>query len=241
MPPAGLGRRSCKGDNELTSARVLYVMAAEAEYGARLRARIKPLITGVGPVEAAISTTMTLFAYESEGERPDLIVSLGSAGSATLEQGRVYQVSSVSWRDMDASALGFERGTTPFVEEAADVAMPTPLLDVPKARLSTGANVVSGEAYADIDADMVDMETHAVRRAARRFGVPVVGLRGVSDGAEELRRYADWSETLPVVDARLAEAVDALAGALAGGLLERRGDDVPAEPSPGSDEGSFRR
>ena len=71
-------RRDAPGPPVVARARILYVMAAEAEYGARLRARIRPLITGVGPVEAAISTTMTLFAHEAAGERPDLVVSLGS-------------------------------------------------------------------------------------------------------------------------------------------------------------------
>ncbi|MFN3520539.1 MAG: 5'-methylthioadenosine/S-adenosylhomocysteine nucleosidase, partial [Sphingomonas sp.] len=33
--------------------RVLFVMAIDAEYGPHLQARITPLMTGVGPVEAA--------------------------------------------------------------------------------------------------------------------------------------------------------------------------------------------
>ena len=35
-------------------ADILYVMATELEYGPELRSRITPLITGVGPVEAAL-------------------------------------------------------------------------------------------------------------------------------------------------------------------------------------------
>ena len=219
----------------MASARILYVMAAEAEYGARLRARIRPLITGVGPVEAAISTTMTLFAHESAGERPDLIVSLGSAGSATLEQGRIYQVSSVSWRDIDATALGFPPGTTPFLDEKAEVDLPVALPNMPAARLSTGGNVVSGAGYEGIDADMVDMETHAVRRAAFRFGVPVIGFRGISDGAEELRGYKDWTRLLSAIDEELAATVDKLERAIVRGqvrmdaLRERAGLNVKAE------------
>ena len=203
----------------MASARILYVMAAEAEYGARLRARIKPLITGVGPVEAAVSTAITLFAHESAGERPDLVVSLGSAGSATLKQGSIYQVSSVSWRDMDASPLGFERGTTPFLDEPAEVSVPTPIEGVPMARLSTGASVVSGTDYESVDADMVDMETHAVRRAARRFDIPIIGLRGISDGAEELRGIGDWTRLLSVIDEELAAAVDKLETAIVRGTI----------------------
>ena len=203
----------------MASARVLYVMAAEAEYGARLRARIRPLITGVGPVEAAISTAMALFAHEAAGETPDLVVSLGSAGSATLEQGAVYQVQSVSWRDMDATALGFAPGVTPFMDEEAEVALPTPIDGVPRARLSTGGNVVSGEAYRAIDADMVDMETHAVRRACARFGLPMIGLRGVSDGREALSGMGDWTRLLAAIDEGLAGAVDKLERGIVSGAI----------------------
>ena len=87
---------------------ILFVMAVEAEYGPFLRSRIDPLMTGVGPVEAAVALTRTLSKLEEESQRPDLVVSLGSAGSARLEQTEIYQASSVSFRDMDASPLGFE-------------------------------------------------------------------------------------------------------------------------------------
>jgi adenosylhomocysteine nucleosidase len=85
---------------------------------------------------------------------------------------------------------------------------------VPTARLSTGATVVSGAAYDAIDADMVDMETFALLRAAQTFGVPLVALRGVSDGRSELTRLEDWTSTLHHVDANLALALDQLAAVL---------------------------
>ncbi|RYG85058.1 MAG: 5'-methylthioadenosine/S-adenosylhomocysteine nucleosidase, partial [Alphaproteobacteria bacterium] len=88
---------------------ILYVMAATQEYGAHLQARITPVMTGVGPVEAAVTVAAHLAERLAAETLPHLVVSLGSAGSAVLEQGAVYQASSVSWRDMDASRLGFPR------------------------------------------------------------------------------------------------------------------------------------
>ncbi len=35
---------------EIDGKRLLFVMAAEAEYGPHLKARFRPLMTGVGPV-----------------------------------------------------------------------------------------------------------------------------------------------------------------------------------------------
>ncbi|MBU1345933.1 MAG: 5'-methylthioadenosine/S-adenosylhomocysteine nucleosidase [Alphaproteobacteria bacterium] len=188
----------------------LCVMAAELEYGPALKARIKPLITGVGPVEAAVETTAALAQLEREGRLPDLILSLGSAGSQSLEHGRIYWVDEVGYRDMDASAIGFAKGVTPFLDREPVLTLASGPAGQPYARLATGASVVTGEAYDDIDAEMVDMETYAVVRAAAKFGVPVMGLRGISDGKADLTVLEDWTNTLSVIDAGLAEALDLL-------------------------------
>lgn len=193
---------------------VLCVMAAPAEYGAHLQARIRPLMTGIGPVEGAVALTAELARLEARGDLPDLVLSLGSSGSPTLEHAAVYQASSVSYRDMDASALGFEKGKTPLLDRPAVMALPCPIPGVPTATLSTGGNVVSGRAYEAIDADMVDMETFALLRACQTFGVPLVALRGVSDGRAELKALEDWTSTLHHVDENLAAALDRLIAVL---------------------------
>ncbi|MBB4952968.1 adenosylhomocysteine nucleosidase [Agrobacterium vitis] len=198
---------------------ILFVMAVDAEYGPFLRSRITPLMTGVGPVEASIATTRALMALEAAGTLPDLIVSLGSAGSAKLEQTQVYQVSSVAYRDMDASPLGFEKGKTPFLELPAVVDLPLRIPGIATASLSTGGNIVSGNTYDGIDADMVDMETFAVMRVCHLFNRPLIGLRGISDGKAELTHVNDWTEYLHIIDRKLSDAVDGLVKALEDGVF----------------------
>lgn len=190
--------------------RTLFVMAAAPEYGPHLRARFVPLITGIGPVEAALHTGIALARMEAAGSLPDLVVCLGSAGSRRCALGSVHQVGQVSWRDMDASPLGIEPGIVPYLDEPKDLTLETPL-GLPVASLSSGGDVVSGAGWDGIDADMVDMETYAVARAARTFGVPLVGLRGVSDGPGELAGAHDWHKLLCYLDGELAKAVDLLA------------------------------
>lgn len=194
----------------LGSKRALYVMAAEPEYGPHLRARFAPLITGIGPVEAALHVGVALARLEAAGTLPDLIVCLGSAGSRRCALGSVHQIGSVSWRDIDASPLGIAPGVVPYLDEPVDLPLETPL-DLPVAMLSTGGDVVSGAGWDRVNADMVDMETYAVARAARTFGVPLVGLRGVSDGPGELAGAHDWHKLLGYLDGELARAVDSLA------------------------------
>jgi adenosylhomocysteine nucleosidase len=194
-------------------------MAAEQEYGPHLSRRFRPVFTGIGPVEAAVNLAGELARRQAAGAMPELIVSLGSAGSRTLEQTAIYQAVSVSYRDMDASALGFEKGRTPFLDLPAVVPIAPLVPGIAGARLSTGASIVSGSAYDAIDADMVDMETFAHLRAAMTFGLPLIGLRGISDGAAELSHVSDWTEYLHVIDERLADAVDRLEEAVADGML----------------------
>lgn len=198
---------------------VLFVMAASPEYGPHLQARIAPLMTGIGPVEAAIAVTAVLAGLDAADHLPDLVVSLGSAGSRTLEQTGIYQAISVSYRDMDASAFGFEKGCTPLLDLPAEVTLPLRIPEIAEARLSTGANVVSGEAYGLIDADMVEMETFAVLRACQRFGVPLVSLRGISDGKMDVNHVDDWTEYLHIIDEKLADAVHRLCRAIEDGVI----------------------
>lgn len=197
----------------------LFVMAVDAEYGPHLKSRIKPLMTGVGPIEAAIVLSHALTKMQGKGELPDLIVSLGSAGSRSLEQTEVYQVTSVAYRDMDASPLGFEKGRTPFLDHPAIMPLPLRIPGVPEAALSTGGNIVSGAAYDLIAADMVDMETFAIMRCCQLFGIPLIGLRGISDGKAELKHVDNWTEYLHVIDEKLAGVIDRLGNALESGNL----------------------
>jgi adenosylhomocysteine nucleosidase len=70
---------------------------------------------------------------------------------------------------------------------------------------------------------MVDMESFAVLRAGRRFGVPMVGLRGISDGRAELTGFHDWTEYLHIIDEKLAAAIETFAGHAAAGSFSLRG------------------
>lgn len=198
---------------------VLFVMATEQEYGPDLKQRIAPLVTGVGPVEAASVTAATLAELKAANALPDVVFSLGSAGSRNLEHAEVYQLSSVCYRDMDCTPLGFPRGLVPFLNEPAVIEIPHRIPDVPVASIATGASIVSGAMYDAIEADMVDMESYAVYRAAKRFGIPVIGLRGITDGKSELSKYEDWADYLHIVDHKLAVDIDKFFAAVESGAF----------------------
>lgn len=205
--------------NKINDHTILYVMAVDAEYGEHLKKCFKPLFIGVGPVEAAISLTRALCELENRNLEPDLIVSLGSAGSRTLNQTEVYQASSVSYRDMDASLLGFDKGLTPYLDLPANLDIQPQLLNIAHATLSTGAKVISGTDYNNIEADMVDMETFALKRVCQNFDLPLIALRGISDGDEELEGHHTWTQYLHIIDEKLATIVTQLEDNIAKGNL----------------------
>ncbi|ANT50147.1 5'-methylthioadenosine/S-adenosylhomocysteine nucleosidase [Mesorhizobium amorphae] len=210
----------------LSGKSVLFVMAVEAEYGPHLKRLFTPVMTGVGPVEAGVRLGAEFARLKAEKMLPDLVVSLGSAGSRTLEQTEIYQVVSVAYRDIDASPLGFEKGATPFLDLPVAVPLPFRIPGIRQATLSTGGAVISGAAYDAIAADMVDMETFACLRACQLFGLPLIGLRGISDGAADLKHVNDWKEYLHVIDEKLAGAVGRLEQAIASDALQLASEGV---------------
>ncbi len=198
---------------------ILYVMASHSECGKCLQSKIDPFMIGIGPVEAGVNLTAELGRLSYNESLPDLVVSLGSAGSSTLPQKEVFQVTALSYRDMDVSLLGYEKGCNPLLDLPAVVVLPLQVPDIKGATLSTGGSIVSGAAYDQIDADMVDMETFAVWRACQKYAVPMIGLRGISDGKKELGGLSDWEKHLDVLDEKLCQALDKLEIAVQKGLL----------------------
>jgi adenosylhomocysteine nucleosidase len=102
--------------------------AFRSEYGPLLQSKIDPLVLGIGPVEAGGNLTAKLGELYFKNTLPDLIVSLGSAGSKCLPEKEVFQVTAVSYRDMDVSLLGYEKGCTPslicLLSSTLDTAFP---------------------------------------------------------------------------------------------------------------------
>jgi adenosylhomocysteine nucleosidase len=191
---------------DINGLKIMTLIANSAEYGASMQSKnINPDFIGVGPIEATFHTTYLLMNAISAGNKPDIIFSVGTAGSHTLKQCGLYQINSISYRDMDASVFGFDVGVTPFADYDAEFKLPVLFDDMPTASLATGASVVGHDGFKNIDADCVDMESYAVKRVADFFNIPMIGLRGISDGHAPANGIATWEEYLDIIDVKIAE------------------------------------
>jgi adenosylhomocysteine nucleosidase len=189
---------------------ILTLIAAQEEYGVALKAIIPDAkIIGVGPIESAFNTTKILMSLGHQNMLPDIIFSVGTAGSAILDQAELYQISSVTYRDMDCRVFGFEKGVTPFVNYPAEIQLPVLFDDIPTANLSSGAMIIAKQAEAlisfkDIPEDCVDMETYSIARIGYDFKIPVIGLRGISDGKENVIGIKSWENYLSFIDEKIS-------------------------------------
>lgn len=86
----------------------LYVFAMQEEAGALFEG-LPLLITGIGKANAAYALGKAVAR-----EKPGIIVNLGSAGSPVFARNAVICCGRFIQRDMDATALGFDRYQTPF-------------------------------------------------------------------------------------------------------------------------------
>ncbi len=180
---------------------VLVVMALPDEGGARLEAAgAAVLYTGVGKVNASHALTRRLCEIRHAGAPLPRVLNLGTAGSPRWPPGTVLACDRFVQRDMDARALGFALGVTPFDPTPAELRFAIELPALPSARCATGDSFVTEAG--ELDADVFDMEAFALARVCLSEGAVFACAKYVTDGADD-GAAGDWT-------ASLASAADAL-------------------------------
>ncbi|MFT4412727.1 5'-methylthioadenosine/S-adenosylhomocysteine nucleosidase [Fredinandcohnia humi] len=153
------------------------------------------LKSGIGKVNAAISTTILLLQF-----KPDYVINTGSAGGylENLNVGDIVISSEVRHHDVDVTAFDYEYGQVPglpaafkandklieLAEKSAegikDVQVVTGLIATGDSFMNDPERVsfVSGK-FGDLYA--VEMEAAAVAQVCHQFNVPFVVIRALSD------------------------------------------------------------
>lgn len=145
---------------------------------------------GIGKVAAA-----TLAGELVAGHGVDLLAVVGTAGNlAGLEPG-AYRVSEAIQADYGARRAGklirYTAGEWPMGPATCEAFRPLALLSaLPTARIATSDLFVecgdhAAELQAELQAELVDMETAAVAQSAALLGVPWLAVKAVTDDAGE--------------------------------------------------------
>ncbi|PYZ93778.1 5'-methylthioadenosine/S-adenosylhomocysteine nucleosidase [Salipaludibacillus keqinensis] len=156
--------------------------------------------SGVGKVNAAMTAQKMIDLFQVEN-----LIFTGVAGATNpeLEVGDVVVSTSCQHHDLDASVLGFDRGTIPMYEGTSDFPGDSLLVELAYQAATTiqlngmkvlKGKVVSGDQFiADkkhvewlhkhFQADCVEMEGAAVAHVAHFHNVPFVIIRSISDKA----------------------------------------------------------
>lgn len=162
---------------------------------------IPVLYTGVGKVNAALRLAEAL--AQSAGQTRT-VINLGSAGSHRFDAGEVVCATRFVERDMDARALGFSLGQTPFEDDIhleTGIAIP----GLSQAICYTGDSFVT-ERHPEWDMDVIDMEAYALAKTCQRQNAGFVALKFITDGANG-QAASDWTQAVALAAARLEDAL----------------------------------
>jgi len=153
------------------------------------------LRSGIGKVNAAMSTTILLEKY-----KPDCIINTGSAGGfhPSLNVGDAVISTEVRHHDVDVTAFGYEYGQVPqlpaafLADENLILVAESAAKELENFQIVKGL-IVTGDSFMEdpervafvrskfTDLQAVEMEAAAIAQVAYRFGVPFVIIRSLSD------------------------------------------------------------
>jgi adenosylhomocysteine nucleosidase len=177
------------------------------------------LRSGIGKVNAAMSTTILLEKF-----KPEVVINTGSAGGfhPDLNVGDVVISTEVRHHDVDVTAFGYEYGQVPqlpaafqadenLVQLAESAAKEINEIQVVKGLIATGDSFMNDpirvealrEKFEDLQA--VEMEAAAIAQVSHQFQTPFVIIRSLSDiaGKESDVSFEQYLEKAAVNSASL--------------------------------------
>lgn len=159
-------------------------------------------IVGVGKAQAIYNLLKRIHK-----KRPGIIVNVGSAGSSHFKAGEVVCCTQFIQRDMDVTALNFEKYQTPFSAIDPIIQYGYEVPHLPKGICGSGDNFeVSHNAT---DYNVVDMEAYPLAWVAMQESIPFLCLKYISDGANG-QAAQDWNVAVHLAAAALRKTVNAL-------------------------------
>lgn len=179
----------------------LIVMALPQESQGRIEALTPHLLyTGVGKVNATLHLSTHLMALQQQNQLPTRVINLGSAGSHQFSILELVNCTHFIQQDMDATALGFALGQTPF-ETHSLLASGEKIDYLPQAYLHSGDQFITD---ASKNLPVMDMEGYALAKVCLHFGVDFSCVKFISDNANQ-HSPLSWQDRLEAGSQCLAQ------------------------------------
>lgn len=181
------------------------------------------LQSGIGKVNAAISTTLLLDHFQ-----PDCVINTGSAGGfdPALKVGDVVISSGVCHHDVDVTAFDYAPGQVPgcpavFTPDATLAELAAACIAELDGLHSVAGLIATGDSFMHDPARVaatrarfpamqaVEMEAAAIAQTCHQFGVPFIVIRALSDiaGQASDQSFAQFLETAARHSAAMVTAI----------------------------------
>ena len=205
--------------NKLEGLEQVTIAGSEFNTGTLNGIEVILLKSGIGKVNAAMSTTILLEKF-----KPDAVINTGSAGGyhTALNVGDVVISSEVRHHDVDVTIFGYEYGQVPqlpaaFIPDekllaiAEEAAKEIENMQVAKGLIVTGDSFMNDPDRVEFvrgkfsDLYAVEMEAAAIAQVAFQFKTPFVIIRSLSDiaGKESNISFDKFLETAALHSAAL--------------------------------------
>lgn len=204
----------------LNDTKVISMASSEYTTGTYVGKEIVLLKSGIGKVNAAMSTTILLHEF-----KPDVVINTGSAGGFddALEVGAVVISDEVRHHDVDVTIFGYEMGQ--MAQMPAAYKADDKLIEIAKQAVTEVGEhqygiglICSGDAFMNDPQRVanvrehfptmkaVEMEAAAVAQVCYQFNTPFVVIRALSDIAGKESNIS-FDEFLPVAAKHSTEIV----------------------------------
>ncbi|HEY4553637.1 MAG TPA: 5'-methylthioadenosine/S-adenosylhomocysteine nucleosidase [Bacillaceae bacterium] len=204
---------------KMEEKKVEVIAGCEFTSGAILGVETVLLRSGIGKVNAAMSTAILLERY-----KPDAVINTGSAGgyNPDLSVGDLVISTEVRHHDVDVTIFGYEYGQVPqmpaafsadpaLMEAAKDAAGQLEGIQTVNGLIATGDSFMNDPERVEFVRgkfpclQAVEMEAAAIAQVAHQFGVPFVIIRALSDiaGQESHISFDQFLEKAAVNSASL--------------------------------------
>ena len=173
---------------------ILIVCALEMETNGKLD-DWNIIYTGVGKVNATYVLTAELFFQRKISHLPKLVINIGTAGSREIPLHTLVDCTKFIQRDMDKTALGFNRGETAF-ETNVPMMLDFSYVKNPIDKnyvCGTGDNFVQDISKEIEHIDVFDMEAYALAKTCWKNGIDFVSYKYITDNVNE-KSADDWLE-----------------------------------------------